>query len=598
MRKRPFFWNILPLFLVVTIISGALLFTFAVNGFRLSYSKVTEKRLKEQAIILSEMLVVSDSANLVNINSIINKVSESGSIRFTIIDLNGKVLADNRSNPEVLDNHRDRPEIIKAYNGEIGISVRYSESIKRELMYVAVPVSNDIRPFVVRASLPLISVTDAIKGYSFRLTIAYLVILFMALISSIVISRRVAKPLESLTEQAQRFAEGNLSRSFRNYPNSETERLAESMNRMADELDERIKVLTYRKNMQRAVFSSMYEGVVAVDSDEKIILINRAAAEIFELFEDDVIGCYLQEVVRNTRIQKFVNQLMLKNLEIDKEVMVISSNEQERYIQFHGATLKDEDGEGKGAVFVMHDITDLKRMEMMRREFVANVSHELRTPLTAIKGFVETLEDGAMNDEDESKHFLGIIAKHVGRLNTIIEDLLTISRLEKDENESAIELSPVSFSDIYSNVIEVCKPRAEDKHVTIKADGNISNTVFCSSQLLEQAVINLIDNAIKYSPAKGLIVVTCESNNDNILIKVKDEGQGIPSIHLPRLFERFYRVDKARSRTAGGTGLGLSIVKHIVNLHNGSVDVESAVGKGSTFTIRIPEEKKGENGNV
>lgn len=598
MKKRPFFWNILPLFLVVTIISGALLFTFAVNGFKLSYSKVTEQRLKEHAIILREMLSLSDSSNLSNINSMINDAMKDASIRITIINLDGKVLADNRSNPDRLDNHRDRPEIIKAYKGEVGISVRYSESIKRELMYVAVPLSNDKQNFIVRASLPLLSVTDAIKGYSFRLTIAYLAILFIAIISSVVISRRVAKPLESLTTQAQRFAEGNLVRSYRSYPNRETERLAESMNIMADELDQRIKILTYRRNMQRAVFSSMYEGVVAVDSDEKIILINSAASEIFELSEDDVIGCYLQEVIRNTRIQKFVHQLMQKNLKIDKEVMVISSNEQERYIQFHGATLKDEEGEGKGAVFVMHDISDLKRMEMMRREFVANVSHELRTPLTAIKGFVETLEDGAINDKKESKHFLGIITKHVRRLNTIIEDLLTISRLEKDESESAIELALVSFSDLYSNIVEVCKPKAVEKHVEILSEGDVAKTFLCSSQLLEQAVINLVDNAIKYSPEKGHVLVTCDSEEGDIIINVKDEGPGIAAFHLPRLFERFYRVDKARSRKDGGTGLGLSIVKHIINLHNGNVSVESIVGKGSTFTIRIPVVKKGEKRNV
>ncbi|HNT36848.1 MAG TPA: ATP-binding protein, partial [bacterium] len=265
------------------------------------------------------------------------------------------------------------------------------------------------------------------------------------------------------------------------------------------------------------------------------------------------------------------------------------SGDTERTLLARGTLLQDASGRTVGAVVVFSDVTRLRRLENMRRDFVANVSHELRTPVTSIKGFVETLLDGAINDRDDAQRFLGIIARHADRLNAIIEDLLTLSRIEQEVRRAEIEREVCRLRPILASVIEVCSLRAAEK--SIRTELSCEDTLECkmNAPLVEQAVINLVDNAIKYSPSEATVQIAAQQTNDACTISVEDSGCGIPQEHLPRLFERFYRVDKARSRNLGGTGLGLAIVKHIVQAHQGTVSVVSEMGKGSRFTIHIPK---------
>ncbi len=588
MRKRSFFWNVFPSFIAITLLSCICLFIFAKDEFKKFYLEHTVNELKTRAVLFKEVIGETEVTENARIDSIAVFLGNETKTRYTVILHDGKVVADSKEEPDSMDNHKDRPEIKEALKGNPGVSTRYSRTLGRKLMYVAIPVVNDnTTVFVIRTSLPLVTLMESINVFSSRLTPIVIAILCISILFSLIISRRLSRPLGLLKRIANRIAEGDLSQDNSVYNNIETAELAYSMNMMAKQLDERIKKISIQKNEQNAILSSMVEGVIALDIYEHIMMINNAAAKILEIEPEKAKGKWIQEAVRNTEILKFINQLHENDKSFNDEIAIVSSPYSETIIKIQGTTLKDADGLVKGSVLVMHDITDFKRLENIRREFVANVSHELRTPLTTIKGFIETLQDGAQDKPEDRERFFYIINNHVNRLNALIEDLLTISRLEREEEAEDIKLETVSFNEIIDNVLEVCSPKADDKNIAVNIDIESDIIIHCDPQLIEQACINLLDNAIKYSGNDGSITVTCGKNDNNIEIHVIDSGLGIAKIHLPRLFERFYRVDKARSRKGGGTGLGLAIVKHIANLHKGTVSVKSKVGIGSEFIITL-----------
>jgi two-component system phosphate regulon sensor histidine kinase PhoR len=334
----------------------------------------------------------------------------------------------------------------------------------------------------------------------------------------------------------------------------------------------------------------MIEGVLAIDARQRIVSINHGAAELLGLDLGKSLRRPLQEVVRNPDLRRFA--LLAIDCREPVEDDLVIRGARDRTIRLRGTALRDVSGEG-GAVIVLNDVTDIQRLENMRRDFVANVSHELKTPIASIKGFVETLLDGAADDPADSRRFLEIVARQAERLEAIIEDLLALSRIEQSEGAGNLPLERVHVLAVLSAAVADCRPRARDRGVVVDVacDGMLEADV--NPALLEQAVINLVDNAVKYSDSGDTIWVSAveelaAADGPAVRIVVRDEGCGIAAEHLPRLFERFYRVDMARSRKLGGTGLGLSIVKHIVQAHGGSVAVESTPGTGSTFTIDLP----------
>lgn len=400
------------------------------------------------------------------------------------------------------------------------------------------------------------------------------------------VSRRVSRPLEAMTTAVSRFAEDQWPGRLSFDGCGEIGDLAQAINRTAERLHKQIGAIRHSHNEQEAMLASMEEGVLAIDMDGRIINLNQTCATLLGAEPDAVRGRIVHEVIRKTDLLSLVERAL--SGQSPAECDLCTRDAGERWLHAHSTTLNDADHRTIGALIVLHDITHLRRLENVRRDFVANVSHELRTPITSIKGFVETLLDDRLEDRETAMRFLRIVLRQVNRLNAIIEDLLILSRIERGAEELTIELGEDSVREVLLAAIEMWEKQAVDKGIRLELDCASDLKARMNPHLLEQAIVNLIGNAVRYSESGTTVQVVAGQDNHEVVIQVRDEGCGIEAKHLPRLFERFYRVDKARSRELGGTGLGLAIVKHIALAHRGVVTVESTVGRGSTFSLRLP----------
>ncbi len=423
----------------------------------------------------------------------------------------------------------------------------------------------------------------------------------IALVTLIVLSR-LSRGLRVLRQGANRFARGDLTQPVVVDGPLQIASVAESLNAMAQQLDERLRTVLEQRNMFGAVLASMTEGVIAFDLDQRLLNLNKAAATLLAVDANVAIGRSIQEVVRNASMLDFVAELFENEKPI--EAMLTFSRPrfgqrgarlEDQYIQAQGTVLSDAGGERIGGLVVLHDVTHLRRLEAIRRDFVANVSHELKTPISTIKAAAETLQETLVESEAGDPNFVAIICRQADRLHAIVEDLLTLARLEQEGEAQHIDLIRAPVAPVLRNAIETCQGKAAAKNVLMELIAPPDLQARINANLLEQAVVNLIDNAVKYSPEAGVVRVELEHTDTEAQILVTDHGPGIETEHLPRLFERFYRTDKARSRQMGGTGLGLAIVKHVCQVHGGQVTVDSTVGQGSVFCIHLP---RGENGTV
>ncbi len=587
-KKRRLLWQLYPSYLLITVISLAAATWFATRSLKQSFLEQYAFDLEARAhLVENQILKGLLSHDQKGIDLLCKKIGARAATRITVILPSGKVIGDSSNNPEKMDNHMDRPEVIKALTGGVGISTRYSRTLQQYMMYVAVPLRNNSEIIsATRISITLTAIDETIKSIQIKIAIGGVIIALLAAIVSLLISRRISRPIEEVKKGAESFARGNLEYRLPISNSEEIGSLSETMNQMAAELHERIRTITRQRNELEAVLSSMAEGVIAVDSEERIINMNQAAAEILECNLSEVQGRSIQEVARNTDLQNFVSDILSSWEPIEKDIVLYEDGE--RILNGHGTALNDEQGKTIGALVVLHDVTRLRKLENIRRDFVANVSHEIKTPITAIKGFVETLRDGALNRGEDAGRFLKIIEKHTNRLEVIIEDLLSLSKIEEGADKSSIPLYKDHIKEVLQAAIQACQVKAGPKNIRLELSCNDELTANINPELLEQAVVNLLDNAIKHSNAEGVVKIDATRKTDETIIHVRDRGCGIEKQHLPRLFERFYRADKARSRKLGGTGLGLAIVKHIVQAHGGTVTVESTPGIGSTFTIHLP----------
>jgi two-component system phosphate regulon sensor histidine kinase PhoR len=512
-----------------------------------------------------------------------SEMAASGA-RVTIITPDGLVLADSQSDPRTMENHAGRPEIRDALAKGEGQSTRHSVTINRDLRYYAVKQTVGAgSPVVLRFAIPLATVQELLGSFRRSLWFASFIILLLAGAASLLVSLGLSARIERLEEFSRRVAEGD----FRPLPGDGSgdalEKLGASLNRTASRLDQTIRTLTEERNLSSAILGSMVEGVAVVNGAERLVFANHSFAEILELHALPQSGSALVEVVRQTEMIEAVRKVLAGEPRVESEIVTGTVRQ-----HFFAATVAAvRAGETSGAVVVLHDITELRKLERVRRDFVANVSHEFRTPLTAIQGFAETLLAGAMNDPQNRERFLGIIVEHSRRLARLTEDLLMLSKMDADRLE--LEIRRVSVAQLIESCIETSRHRAAEKEIAISVKPfNGVPDVAGDRRRLAEVLQNLLDNATQYTLARGQIAVSAKTHDAEVVFTVADTGIGIPKADQPRIFERFYRVDAARSREAGGTGLGLSIAKHIVEVHGGSIWVESEVGRGSRFHFSVP----------
>jgi two-component system phosphate regulon sensor histidine kinase PhoR len=587
MRKKRLLWQLYPSYLLITLASLLAVGWFATYSLQEIFSDTTRHNLEQQLHIVDDLIGPHfEPHDRERLKTICDNFGRTIGTRITLLDRQGTVLSDSDTY-ESLESHADRPEIQEALTGEVGSSTRFSRTVQQEMLYVALPMVRDGQVVgAVRAAVPLTSIARNVHSFQATVATGGLVIALLAAVVSLVVARRISRPMEEMRIGAERFARGELGYKLEVPESEEMAGLAETLNVMAQQLQERIRTIVHQKNEQEAVLASMVEGVLAVDTELRVISINKAAESLLGNTGPEATGRSLQEVVRNADLRRFVGHALISTLPVEGDIVM--RGEPDRVLQAHGTALRDARQHGIGAVIVLNDVTRFRQLEDMRRDFVANVSHELKTPITSIKGFIETLLDGAMENPQDAERFLGIIAKQAERLNAIIEDLLRLSAIEQSEGAADIVLEPGRVREVLEAAVYDCQAPASDRHVGIDLVCDATVEAKMNAPLLEQAIVNLLENAIKYSESGGEVHLSAGSDNGEVVIVVRDQGCGIPPEHLPRIFERFYRVDRGRSRKLGGTGLGLSIVKHIINVHHGRVLVESTPGKGSTFSIRLP----------
>lgn len=529
------------------------------------------------------------AGNTVVVDALCKSLGQVSGTRITVILPSGVVIGDTDEEPANMENHDGRPEILEAKASGMGSSIRHSSTLHQRMMYRVIRCGETSPPLCyIRTAIPITFLDEALTSTRLRMFIDGLFIAIIAAVIGLVVSRRLSRPLEVLRQGADCFASGDLDSRLRIHGASvEIDALSQAMNTMAEQLGQRIAIITSQRQEQEAILYSMVEGVLAVDADARLISVNKAATRFFSLDANEVLGRTLHQVIRNPALQKTVDDALATRRPVRCEI--IFAQGKMRIAQVSATVLQDALRHDIGALVVFNDITRIRKLENMRRDFVANVSHELKTPVTSIRGFVETLLDGAIDTPEDGRRFLGIIARQADRLNAIIEDLLSLSRIEKEAEEEKISLIMHPLDDVIEGAVTGCQPQAQAKSIIIVAEKtNLEARV--NPRLLEQAVINLLTNAITYSDSGATVTVSVEANENDILMAVTDTGCGISAIHHERLFERFYRVDKGRSREAGGTGLGLAIVKHIALAHGGTVNVRSQPGEGSCFTIGLPRD--------
>jgi two-component system, OmpR family, phosphate regulon sensor histidine kinase PhoR len=587
-KKKRLLRHLFPSYLLITLISLVAVTWFASSSIRNFFLDQTASDLLARARLLeNQMSQFLGPLETSVVDAICKEIGVSSVTRITVILPSGVVIGDSNENPTIMDNHASRPEVITARKGGVGKSIRFSMTLQKRMMYVAIPLKDKNKIVaVIRAALPVTAIDQELKTIQIKIMLGGLFIALLAAVISLFVSRRIIRPIENLKLGADFFARGDLSHRMSGTGLIEIDSLVETLNQMARQLEDRINTIVRQKNELTAVLSSMTEGVIAVDMDERIISINKAASRIFENLPENLLNRSIQEAIRIPDLQKFINKALSSKENIEEDITLYQGGERILYV--HNTPLEEADGRQSGILVVLNDVTHLRKLENMRKDFAANVSHEIKTPLTAIKGFVETLRTGDGVDPKETDRFLAIIEKHVNRLAAIIEDLMKLSKIEKQDEKSEIHLEESSIKKTILSAIQICREKADAKHIIIDLLCPEDMSAWIDPRLMVQALVNLLDNAINYSSEKSRIEISASLKDRELMVSVQDHGIGIPKIHLSRLFERFYRVDKARSRNLGGTGLGLAIVKHIAHAHDGHVSVKSTPGTGSTFSLHLP----------
>lgn len=578
---RNIFSKILLGYLAIILLMAVLILYFTFGSIQKHYINYLTEDLKNNNQMINSLIspfLATGEAN--KIDSIVKSFSKNFNYRISIIDSTGKVLADSKADPANMENHKNRPEFLEAIKAGRGTSFRHSKTVDNDMLYTAIAVRNANAPMIIiRSSLYSNYVNDLIDELKFKIMQITIIVLVVALILVIFFSKHITNPLNKLVEASKRVAKGDFKTKVEIGYKGEMQELAENFNYMTEHINSLFNQLSDEKEKLDGLIMTLQEALIVVDDSGKILLTNNAFQYIIK--NDNVVDKYFWEVLQDPDFIEFFK--LIRENKTNKSTEISLGN------KYYMSSVNYLSGK-QYYVVIFHDITDIKKLEQIKKDFIVNVSHELRTPLTAIKGFVETMEDDA---NDEQLHFLEIIHRHSDRLINIVNDLLILSNLEDYNTELLYD--KVSLSEFINNVLPIFQQKLMDKNIKIKVKIDDNTPIIDADPFkLEQLFINLIDNAIKYTDIGNIkikIKPLIYNSVECVKIDFEDSGLGITKEELNRIFERFYVIDKSRSRKVGGTGLGLSIVKHIIMLHKGEIRVTSQKGVGTTFTVILPVNK-------
>ena len=601
MRNRPLFLQLLYFVLPIYVIGWGFQYYFIGPFIERFYLDEAREHLTSKAHLIQSG--IDTKRENVSLQDFVKKSSSLSEIRITILDTNGVVLADSEENPGSMENHRGlikREEIEVAIKRGIGNSQRYSTTINEDMLYVAILASVENSSIIIRTSESMQSLNTSINKARKRIVLISILILIIIIPIVIITSRLITRPLFLIGKAAKKISKGDMmdpipisQKSFFS-GTEEISSITVALNEMAKELDKKIATITKEKNEQKNILNyiniiqySMSEGLIAIDLENKISTINKAASSYLDIHRKKDIGKHYDKKIKNKALKKIIKSILKKQRPITKEIRI--GQMKKMFFTVNGKVLKDQKLKPVGCLIVMTDVTRLKQLEAMRRVFVANVSHELKTPITSIGGYIETAQkDISLKTKNE---FLEKAIKQNNRLNSIIDDLLRLSRIEALEDEDAFTLSTQKLLPIIEGSVEDI--RENIKKYGIKVIIECSKDIYAKidSQLMREALINLLENAIKYGVDNSTVILSVKRKSNTILIDIENKGEVIPEKERDRIFNRFYRVDKSRSKKTGGTGLGLAIVKHISIVHNGTIEVHKSDGNTTVFRLTLPVKK-------
>lgn len=586
MVRSHFFWKLYASYVVLVVLAVATVGVLVGRSITSDSLNEVESSLRVRAVLLRDVAARS-TGEPDSLQARVTALGAAVETRLTVIAADGTVIADSDQSPASMDNHGTRPEVLAAAAEGSGTATRFSRTVASSMMYHALTVRDgETLLGYVRSALPLTVVEERQNELWLLIVSAGFIVTLIAMLLGLFVTRRVTAPLVSMTGVAEAIAGGMYSERVNTHSRDEIGKLSSAFNKMASELEERIATITEDRGKLLTVLSGMVEGVVAVDQELRILHLNASAERILSVVASTSIGKPIWEVTRLLKVNETIEQALQEGKEVTDEIC-LQQDAKERIVELHAAPLRNGHTEPKGVVLVLHEVTELRRLETVRQDFVANVSHELKTPITAIRGLVETvLDDGEMTPEIRTR-FLRKAQDQSMRLSRLVSDLLTLSRLESHDGVRQNEA--LELRDLVEASVANFQPTAEEKKVSLSVELPESAVrVLGDWDALELVFNNLLDNALKYTPANGIVRVQVRSESEEVSVKIEDSGIGISPEHHDRIFERFYRVDKARSRELGGTGLGLSIVNHICKVHGGAVAVQSVPGTGSVFSVRLP----------
>lgn len=576
--------GLILIMLIFAVVTSCFIFLIAQNYY--------EKGVESKLIMTSDIIINNERLeNKNDFEAVAKKYAKITSLRVTIIDQNGQVLGESSNDASNMESHLNRPEIIKALDYGQGFVKRYSSTTKELYKYYAKKVIINDKVYILRLAVP-INELDKIRGNLITyILMGTLLIFLLAGAIGIKITNKYINPIFELTKISKKISQGDFETELKIKAKNEIGELAQAFSNMQSKLKVLITELENKNIEMDSILNSMLGGLIALDNHNKIILINNTAKKMLNLSENIAVGDSVRKAIKNKEISDLIGQYSVSSFNlpnqsfeaiIDEKILKVYFSPIQRSKLFNKNDIRE-----LGTLIILEDITNIKKLETIRSEFVSNVTHELRTPLVSIKGFTETLKNGAIDEKEVANKFLDIIEIETERLSALIEDILELSEIETIKKD--YEIIECDIIEVLNEVLDIVSPFAKKKNVNIikKINENI-NTVAINKNRLKQMLINLVDNAIKYNKENGTVEILIENQGQNAVFTISDSGIGINKENIPRLFERFYRVDKGRSRSLGGTGLGLSIVKHIVNLYGGTISVESAFGKGTKFVITLP----------